>query len=243
MILFERLKNRFFAWIRDFDMIQDWDKIIVWLSWWKDSFCMLDIFVQIQKYSKIKFELIWVYVEPIVDWIVLLWDKIKKVCDNYWIEFISQKMEFQKWSRLKEWIQNWNACQWCSYSRRISLMKLAESLKATKIAFWHNMDDIVQTFFMNINYWKKFSIMPIKNNMKKWDLAIIRPLVYVRNFETKLFCEKRNIQILDSKCPFWNVWSRFESNQILNILESKYPKFVEKFFFAYIEKFKDMLSM
>jgi len=88
MSIVEKLKKRTYAGIKDFDMIQNGDKIIVAISGGKDSLAMLDMLVTIQKHSDLKFDLVAVYVVPEIPGIIVLSDKLVKIFESYGVEYI-----------------------------------------------------------------------------------------------------------------------------------------------------------
>jgi tRNA 2-thiocytidine biosynthesis protein TtcA len=42
-------------------------------------------------------------------------------------------------------------CWWCSSQRRIELARAADASGASKIALGHHLDDILETFLMNMS--------------------------------------------------------------------------------------------
>lgn len=236
MNITDKLFKKTLAWIHDFNMIKNWDRVIAAISWWKDSLAMLDLLVKLQKHSPFKFELIAVYVVPQVPWILHLWEKLKEIFEWYWIDYVIKEMQIPAESKLKEWIEELKSCQWCSFTRRITLFKLAEELKATKIAYGHHKDDIVHTFFMNVNASRRLKIMPCVNRMKKWDFRLIRPMVYIREQEVINYCSRNNIIPLSAQCPLAKVWWREKMKNIVHTLEEQLPDFVDNLFDAYIKK-------
>ena len=43
-------RKKFIDAIEDFWMLKDWDKILIAVSWWKDSLVLLDLFVWLRDY-------------------------------------------------------------------------------------------------------------------------------------------------------------------------------------------------
>ena len=119
--------------IKDFDMIQDWDTIILWVSGWKDSMFLWYVLSQLQKRMKNKFKIIWVYIfkEFLIDCDINFEEKRKYFEEilNITLEKIDIKLPED--SKLNNWI--WQSCQRCAYARRIAMMKLCEKYQATKI--------------------------------------------------------------------------------------------------------------
>jgi len=56
--LLKKMRNA----IYDFNMIQDWETILVWISWWKDSMLLWYLLSQIRKSLKEKFKIKAVYI-------------------------------------------------------------------------------------------------------------------------------------------------------------------------------------
>lgn len=242
MGLVDKMRKRCYSWIKDFNMIQNWDKIIVAISWWKDSLAMLNMLYQLQSYSDLKFELIAVYVIPEIPQIKVLSDQLISIFEQYPVKYIIQKMAIPEWSMLRKWIDDADTCQWCSYTRRISLFKLAETIWATKIAYWHHMDDMIDTLFMNVYKGMRLDIMLPVNKMKKWDFSIIRPMVYLREENIVRYCGKLWIQPLYADCIVSKKSHREKIRVIIDELDMKMPGFTEKMFFAYKSKILDMMK-
>lgn len=223
-------------WILKFGMIQNWDKIIVAVSWWKDSLALLDVLAHLQHNSQFKFELIPVYIVPQVPWIKIFEQELIQVFKSYNLDYIIQPMEIPPTSKLKEWIESWQTCQWCTYARRIALFKLTERIWATKIAYWHHMDDIITTLFMNVDSSNRLKIMPPVNKMRKWDFSIIRPLARIRESDIVKYWNILWLVPLKAECPLEKISKRKKVSQLLWKIEEEMPHFVEKMFNAYINK-------
>ena len=98
------------------------------------------------------------------------------------------------------------------------------------------MDDMVDTIFLNVVKWKNLNTMPVYNMMTKWDLAIIRPMLYIRENDIIDYCKINWITPLSSDCPL--DWESFRTDirDAIDDLEVKFPGFVENFFEAYKKK-------
>jgi len=226
-------------WIQKFNMIEKWDKVIVWISWGKDSLTLLDILVKLRKYFfNNEFEIIAVHVVPEVPDIKDISEELTEYFKKYEWEItpIIQRMKIPKGSKLRKWIDDGLTCQWCTYSRRMTFFKMAEKLWANKVAYGHHMDDFVDTVMLNIVNGSTMNPMPAFNMMSRWNLAIIRPMIYVREHDIIKYCKTSFITPIEGCCPL--DWESFRTTvrDTIEILEKRHPWYVKKFFDAYEKK-------
>jgi tRNA 2-thiocytidine biosynthesis protein TtcA len=93
-------------------------------------------------------------------------------------------------------------CYWCSTQRRTELIKYALENGFNKIALGHHLDDIIETFFMNLTGEGTFSAMPLYLAYRKYPLAIIRPLGYLEERKIIACAEEQNFLSAVCTCPY-----------------------------------------
>lgn len=231
------IQKKVIAAIDDFKMIENWDKILVAVSWGKDSLTLLHMLLWLKKhYQRRKFDLTAVYVIPQIPGYKHFHNELEKEFKKLNIDYIIHNMKIPKNSKINKWLQKSKPCQWCSYSRRISLFKIAEKINANKIAYWHHMDDAIDTLFLNIHIWNNLSIMKAVNKLEKWNLTIIRPLIYVRENEIIRYFSKKKFKVFACWCPVIKNSERMKIRKVVDEIENSLPWFVEKMFLAYKRK-------
>lgn len=235
------------AWIQEYNMIEKWDRVIVAISWWKDSLALLDLLVKIRKYFfNNEFEIFAVHVVAEVPDINDISDPLTEYFKKYEWEItpIIKRMQIPKNSRVRKWADEWLTCQWCTYSRRMTFFKMAEELNINKIAYGHHKDDIVDTIMMNIFNGSTMNPMPAFNMMKRWNMAIIRPMVFIREHDIVKYWKIHDLVPINACCPL--DWESFRTDvrETIEMLEKRHPRFVDKFFNAYRKKLslKDDIS-
>lgn len=236
----KRMKKDIITAIKDFNMIEEWETILLWVSGWKDSMLLWYMLNEIRKASKAKFNIRWVYIfkEFLINCDIMFEEKRKYFEEVLNIPLEKVNISLPPESKLNEWI--WQSCQRCAYARRIAMMKLCKKYGATKIAFGHHMDDIVVTTFMNMVQWRKMKIMPPINRMRMWDIAFIRPLAYVREKDIMRLCLAREIPFSWCNCPVWEDKMRNKiKKEIVWANEKILPNFVENTFWALIKDFRE----
>lgn len=235
-----RIEKKVMKAIYDFKMIKDWETILLWVSWWKDSMLLWYILSKLQRKMKEKFKIRWVYIfkEFLIDCDIRFEEKRKYYEDVLWIPLEKVNIKLPPESKLNNWV--WQSCQWCAYARRIAMMKLCKKYSATKICLWHHLDDIVVTTFMNMIEWRKLKIMPPINQMRSWDITFIRPLAYVRELDIKKLVERENIPYSSCNCPVWETTMRNKiKKEIIWPNEKLMPKYTENIFWALIKDFRE----
>jgi tRNA 2-thiocytidine biosynthesis protein TtcA len=102
--------------------------------------------------------------------------------------------------RLKEG-QKMN-CYWCSTQRRTELLKYAVENKFNKIALGHHLDDIIETFFMNMTARGEMNTMPMLLEYRKYPVTLIRPLGYLEERQIIDCAAEKNILKAACTCPY-----------------------------------------
>ena len=67
-----------------------------------------------------------------------------------------------------------------------------------KIALGHHLDDIIETFFMNLTQKGSLSAMPMRLVYRKYPLILIRPLSYLE--ERQIIACASGLKILSDTC-------------------------------------------
>ncbi len=93
-------------------------------------------------------------------------------------------------------------CYWCSTQRRTELLKYAIEHGFNKIALGHHLDDILETFFMNLTAKGEFSTMPLLLRYRKYPLTLIRPLGLTEERQIIAAADELGVLKAACTCPF-----------------------------------------
>jgi tRNA 2-thiocytidine biosynthesis protein TtcA len=93
-------------------------------------------------------------------------------------------------------------CYWCSTQRRTELLKYAVEHGFNKIALGHHLDDIIETFFMNMTARGALAAMPVLLRYRKYPVTLIRPLTYLEERQIIACAAEQNILAAACTCPF-----------------------------------------
>ena len=171
--------RKFTKGIREYDLIQDGDKIAVCISGGKDSMLMAKLFQELLKHGKANFELVFLVMNPGYNE-----DNWKIIQDNAKVLGIPLTVfETQIFDTVADIDKN--PCYLCARMRRGYLYSHAKELGCNKIALGHHFDDAVQTFFMNLFYGGKIGCFSPMSYLSRKDLYLIRPMV---------FCEESKVE-------------------------------------------------
>jgi tRNA 2-thiocytidine biosynthesis protein TtcA len=93
-------------------------------------------------------------------------------------------------------------CYWCSTQRRTELLKYAVENNFNKIALGHHLDDIIETFFMNMTGKGELSAMPMLLSYRKYPVSLIRPLGYLEEQQIIACAGEKHILKAACTCPY-----------------------------------------
>jgi len=112
-------------------------------------------------------------------------------------------------------------CYWCSTQRRMELIKYAVENGFNKIALGHHLDDIIETFFMNLCSKGSLLTMPIFLKYRKFPVTLIRPLALLEEKQIISCANEQNILKNACTCPYGQNSNRRD-------IRGKIANFVEK---------------
>lgn len=109
-------------------------------------------------------------------------------------------------------------CYWCSTQRRVELLRYANENGFNKIALGHHMDDIIETFFMNLFYKAEMSTMLPFMKYDKYPQTIIRPLARVSEGEIIQFAQDFGYLEGAATCPYGTKSKRLDVKRMIDAL-------------------------
>jgi tRNA 2-thiocytidine biosynthesis protein TtcA len=211
-------------------MIEAGDKVMVCLSGGKDSYGMLDVLMRLREKAPVPFELIAVNLDQRHPGFPehVLPDYLRSVGVPFHIEVQDT------YSVVKRVIpEGKTMCGLCSRLRRGVLYRLANELRATKIALGHHRDDILETFFLNLFFGGKLKAMPPKLVSDDGKHIVIRPLAYVDEQDLEAYAELRAFPIIPCDlCGSQDQLQRKQVKAMLHEWEKHHPGRLESLFAA-----------
>jgi tRNA 2-thiocytidine biosynthesis protein TtcA len=93
-------------------------------------------------------------------------------------------------------------CYWCSTQRRTELLRYAAEKNFNKIALGHHLDDIIETFFMNMMDKGTLETMPMLLSYRKYPVRLIRPLGYLEEKQIIACADEYGITKAACTCPY-----------------------------------------
>lgn len=215
----KRIVSRFQKAIYKYNLIENDDKILIALSGGKDSLCMLDMLGRRMKIHSPHFKAEAVHIRMSNVSYESDTSYLRNFAAEYNVPLHVITTHFDIYENSDKPI-----CFLCSWFRRKHIFNLAQKLGCNKIAFGHHMDDIIHTAMMNQFFQGQFSTMPVKLQMKKMPLTIIRPLCLELEEDIAGYAEIRGYEKQKKSCPFEKESHRASMRNIFNIVEGVNPE-------------------
>lgn len=209
--------------IKDFNMIEEGDRIAVGVSGGKDSYTLLYLLEEIRKKSPKKFEIVALNAHNGNKF--YQWGKIESFAKSISVPFHLEKTTIIEIVMEKLRLNSY-PCSFCARLRRAALYSAALELKCNKLALGHHLDDAIETLLLNFFFQGSLKGMPPKLLAENKKITVIRPLYYIPESMIREFSEKMGYPIIDCACIIScdKQGERKEMKKAVEEISKRYPK-------------------
>jgi len=183
--------------IADFDMIRDGDRIMLGLSGGKDSLSLLHILHHLQTYAPVRFELAAMTVDPMIDGFHP--ERLKPYLAELGIPYFFEAQAIAE--QAKAHMNNDSFCSFCSRIKRGIMYTTLRREGYNVLALAQHLDDLAESFLMSAFHGGQLRTMKAHYTNKDGDVRIIRPLLYVRERQSRDFALEAKLPVVPDSCP------------------------------------------
>lgn len=188
--------TKFVKAIKEFNLVEEGDRIAVGISGGKDSLLMAKLFQELQRHGRVSFELEFIGMDP--GYYITNKELLQNNCD--YLNIPIQIFESGIFKVVDE-IANDYPCYMCAKMRRGFLYAKAQELRCNKLALGHHFNDVIETTLMNVLYAGSFQTMLPKLKSQNFEgLELIRPLYYVEEEYIKNFTVNAGLSPMNCGC-------------------------------------------
>lgn len=189
--------NRFIKGIKEYQLIEENDKIAVCISGGKDSMLMAKCMQRLQRYSEVPFEVVYLVMDP--GYNPINRQKIEENAKLLGLPIqIFETNIFDVVADIDD-----SPCYLCARMRRGYLYNHAQSLGCNKIALGHHFDDVIETILMGMLYSGKIETMMPKLHSQNFEgMELIRPLYMVKEEDIKAWRDYNKLHFIQCACRF-----------------------------------------
>lgn len=188
--------TKFIKAIKDYKLVCEGDKIAVAISGGKDSLIMAKLFQELQRYSKVNFELEYIAMDP--GYHENIKDLLIDNCNH--LNIPVKIFESRVFDIIDNIAQDY-PCYMCAKMRRGALYAKAQELGCNKLALGHHFNDVVETTMLNVLCSGNFKTMLPKLKAQNFKgMELIRPLYYVEEQYIENFTQNSGIWPLNCAC-------------------------------------------
>jgi tRNA(Ile)-lysidine synthase TilS/MesJ len=205
---------------KDYDMIQNGDKIAVGVSAGKDSLSLLAAMAKLKSFYPEPFDLVAITVDMQFGNEPTDFSEITAYCESIGVKHIIKPTNLYK--LIFEVRQESNPCSLCSKMRRGALNLAAIEQGCNKVALGHHLDDVAETFIMNLFNGGTLDCFQPVTYLDRKEVTVIRPMIYARESDCARVARRENLPVKPSSCPADGNTEREEVKQFLSSLEKKY---------------------
>ncbi len=191
----KQIWGKFLRALKDFELINESDKILVCVSGGKDSMLLAKCIEELKKHSKVNFEYKIAIMNPGYNK-----ENLNLIIDNCKILNIDPIIFDSDIFNITENIDG-NPCYLCARMRRGILYNKARELGYNKIALGHHFNDVIETIMLNILYTGQYSSMMPKLKSDNFPgIELIRPMYYIKEDDIISWAKYNDLKFINCAC-------------------------------------------
>ena len=184
--------------LKDYELINENDKVMVCISGGKDSFLLAKCIQELTKHGQINFEAKYVVMDPGYKKEHL--DKIINMAKTLGVDIEIFHTDIFE---ISTFLNEQSPCYMCARMRRGHLYNKAQELGCNKIALGHHFDDVIETLLLSMFYGAEIKTMLPKLHSSNFEgLELIRPLYYVKEHSIKAWAKHNELEFTNCACKF-----------------------------------------
>ena len=210
----KKIWSNFIKGIKEFEMVQEGDKIAVCISGGKDSMLLAKCMQELKKHRQVNFDMVFLVMDP-------GYNKInrEKIISNAKLLNIPIEIFESNIFEVVEKIDD-HPCYVCARMRRGYLYNKAQELGCNKIALGHHFDDVIETILMGMLYGAQMqTMMPKLHSTFHKGMQLIRPLYYVKEADIIKWKERNNLDFIQCACKVTKKGSSSKRDEMKKLIE------------------------
>ncbi len=209
-------------------MINPGDHIVAAVSGGKDSLAMLASLAAMRRFYPKPYTLSAVTVHPGFENFDL--SPVAAYCETLGVPYTVLRTDIGK--IVFEDREEKNPCSLCAKMRKGALNGEALRLGAVRVAYGHNRDDIIHTFFMSLFLEGRINAPAPVTYLDRTGIYSIRPIMLVPESDILGFAKRESLPVIKSPCPADGNTEREEVKMLVAQLRKKYSNLETKIFGA-----------
>ncbi len=181
--------------LRDYQLIEEGDRIAVCISGGKDSMLMAKLIQELQLHGKYRFEAVYLVMDPGYNEL-----NYRAVTENAKLLGVPIQTFRTEIFNIVD-ARGGSPCYLCARMRRGCLYSKARELGCNKIALGHHFDDVIETILMGMLYGGQMQGMMPKLHSKNFPgMELIRPLYLVREADIIRWRNYNDLHFIQCAC-------------------------------------------
>jgi tRNA 2-thiocytidine biosynthesis protein TtcA len=216
--LFKKICRKTGTTMRDHNMVEEGDHVLVGISGGKDSMILLQALAERRSALPFDFKITAAHVEATGIGYRIEKDQLQNFCDihNIPLHIIEIAPDFEKDPAKAP-------CFVCSWHRRKELFNLTRKLGCNKLALGHHRKDAVETLLLNMIYHGSISSLPYSLRMFDGRVWLIRPLMDVEESMLQEYADLQDLVRIEKSCPYEDRTRRQTIEGLIAQIESIHP--------------------
>lgn len=180
-----------------YQMIGEGDRVLIGLSGGKDSLSLLMLLRHFQRHSPVRFELACATVDPqIPGFDPKPLGSFLESLDIPWI-YHGEDLVAQAEASMR----GDSFCSFCARKKRGILYSICREQGFNVLALGQHLDDVAESFMMSVFRQGQLQTMKANYWNDAGDVRIIRPLINVRESQTRAFAQDAQLPVIPDNCP------------------------------------------
>ncbi|MCX8015376.1 MAG: tRNA 2-thiocytidine biosynthesis TtcA family protein [candidate division WOR-3 bacterium] len=216
--------------ISQYQLLTDNEKILIAVSGGVDSLVLTHLLHTYNQRKHKNWQLLAVHIHPgFANWDT---KKLVRFFEAIKIKYLISKIDVEKKFAQVQQTGRVKKCFFCSRERRRRLFEIADKNEIKKIALAHHLEDVNETYFLNLFYASETTTFVPKQDFFQGKFFIVRPLYFFDKELIYKYAQYYQLPKINNKCPYEKESNRMLIRKFLNQLYKRDPRIKTNIFWG-----------